>query len=593
MGVRSCNDDEETSGMTNAGAEPGATVAHRRAWWRMAIAGLPLFAAACQEPAPAEPAREPADLILLDGAVYTQDAANTRASALAIRDGNIVAVGSDADVSAAYEGPSRDLGGRMVLPGFHDAHAHPISGGMQMNRCDLAEIPTVEAILDEVRRCDQSLPPGAWLIGGGWNLSLFPEANADKALLDGISTERRIFLQAADGHSAWVNSAALAAAGITKDTPDPHNGVIERNAEGEPSGTLRETAQGLVEGVLPPPTEDERIAGALAGLAVANGFGITSIADAAVDAATLATWRALEKDGRLTARILAYMAADGSPIGEAALDLIDPASRGSGALVRTDAAKIFLDGVLEGETAALLEPYLDGDGASGTLNLPSEKLRELVTELDARNVQVMMHGIGDRAVRDGLDAIEAARKANGVRDNRHHIAHLQLVHPDDYPRFAALGVTANFQSLWAFPDQYITGVNLPQVGQERVDRMYPIASIQRAGARIVFGSDWFVSSMNPLLAIETAVTRQAPDGSGDAVLNTNERISLETALAGYTREGAWIMHQEDRTGSLERGKAADVVVLARNLYEIDPREIGEVPVDLTVFAGKIVYERKE
>jgi predicted amidohydrolase YtcJ len=579
--------------MTSASAMPCVRMTCRRASWWSASAGVFLFVAACQDPAPPEPAREPADLILRNGAVYTQDAANTRASAVAIRDGKILAVGSDADIGGAYEGPSRDLGGRMVLPGFHDAHAHPISGGMHMNRCDLAEIATVEAILDEVRRCDQSLPPGAWLLGGGWNLSLFPEANADKALLDGISTERRIFLQGADGHSAWVNSAALAAAGITKDTPDPHNGVIERDAQGEPSGTLRESAQGLVESVVPSPTEAERIAGALTGLAVANGFGITSIADAAVDAETLATWRALEKDGRLTARIVANMVADGGPMGKGALELLDPASRGSGALVRTDAAKIFLDGVLEGETAALLEPYLDGDGASGTLNLSSDALRELVVELDARNVQVMMHGIGDRAVRDGLDVFDAARKANGVRDNRHHMSHLQLVHPDDYPRFGQLGVTANFQALWAFPDKYITEVNLPQVGQERVDRMYPIASIQRAGGRLVFGSDWFVSSMNPLLAIETAVTRQDPNGGADAALNASERIPLDVALAGYTREGAWIMHQEDRSGSLEPGKVADVVVLARNLYEIEPRDIGEVPVDLTVFAGKVVHERKE
>jgi predicted amidohydrolase YtcJ len=564
-----------------------------QASWRVACAGAVVLLVACEKPAPPEPAREGVDLILLNGVVYTQDAAGTRASALAIRDGKLLAVGSDVDIGAAYEGPTRDLGGRMVLPGFHDAHAHPISGGMQMNRCDLAEIPTVEAILDEVRRCEQELPADAWLLGGGWNLSLFPEANADKTLLDGISTERRIFLQGADGHSAWVNSAALKAAGITKDTPDPHNGVIERDAEGEPSGTLRESAQGLVESVVPPPTDDERIAGALAGLGVANGFGITSIADAAVDAETLATWRALEKDGRLTARIVANMVADGGPMGKGALELLDAAGRGSGALVRADAAKIFLDGVLEGETAALLEPYLDGDGATGTLNLPADALRDLVVELDARNVQVMMHGIGDRAVRDGLEAIEAARKANGARDNRHHISHLQLVHPDDYPRFGQLGVTANFQALWAFPDKYITDVNLPQVGQERVDRMYPIASIQRAGGRLVFGSDWFVSSMNPLLAIETAVTRQDPNGGADAVLNASERIPLDIALAGYTREGAWIMHQEDRTGSLEPGKAADIVVLARNLYEIDPREIGEVPVDLTVFAGKVVYERKE
>jgi len=203
-----------------------------------------------------------------------------------------------------------------------------------------------------------------------------------------------------------------------------------------------------------------------------------------------------------------------------------------------------------------------------------------------------MHAIGDRAVREGLDALQAARDANGDRDNRHHISHLQLIHPDDYPRFGTLGVAANFQALWAFPDQYITEINLPVVGQERVDRMYPIGSILRAGGTVVFGSDWFVSSMNPLLAIEVAVTRQDPEGTGDgAVLNSLERVPLDVVLAGYTREGARLMHQEHLVGTLEAGKLADLVVLERDLHAVPPHEIGEVPVALTLFEGRIVYER--
>jgi len=546
---------------------------------------------ACDRPSPQPeaPARAAADLILRNGAVYTMDAASTRASAIAIRDGLIVAVGSDAQIDAAFAGPTRDLGGAMVLPGFHDTHAHPIFGGLQLNRCDLAPLATVDAILEKVRACDRALPEGQWLLGGGWNLSLFPEANADKSLLDGIAADRPMFLVGADGHSAWVNSGALAAAGVTADTPDPVNGIIERDAKGEPSGTLRESAQNLIEAVLPPTSPEERLAGAVAGLAVANGFGVTSIVDASVDADGLAAWNTLAADGRLTARVVASISTSGGL--DATLALADPASRGSTSLVRTDAAKIFLDGVLEGETAALLEPYIGRDGANGQLVQPWEQLRDLVVALDARNIQVHMHAIGDRAVREGLDAIQAAREANGPRDNRHHISHLQLVHPDDYPRFGQLGVAANFQALWAFPDKYITDVNLPVVGQERVDRMYPIGSILRAGGAIVFGSDWFVSSMNPLLAIEVAVTRQDPGGEGDAVLNERERVPLELVLAGYTREGARLMHQEDRVGTIEPGKVADLVVLERNLFEIEPREIGEVPVTLTLFNGQVVYER--
>lgn len=552
--------------------------------------GLLLGMAACGAPEP--PPREAADLILTNAVVYTLDSQYPWATALVIRDGLIVAVGNDRELLEEYEGRVLDLEGKMVLPGFHDAHAHPVYGGLLLNRCDLSPLTSVDAILARVRDCDAALAEGEWLLGGGWNLSLFAEANPGKDLLDAVSAERRIYLRGADGHSAWVNGAALTAAGITADTVDPTNGIIERDAAGEPSGTLRETAMALVEAVLPETTAEERLAGALAGLRMANAFGITSFIDASVDRATLETWQTLAADGRLTARVVASIGADGDMLGPPDLSLLDPASRGSGALVRANAAKIFLDGVLEGETAALLEPYIGRGGASGAMNMPWEQLRDLVIDLDARDIQVHMHAIGDRAVREGLDAIEAAREANGPKDNRHHISHLQLVHPDDYPRFRQLEVFANFQALWAFPDAYITDVNLPVVGQARVDRMYPIASIHRQGGTLVGGSDWSVSSMNPLLAIETALSRQAPDDESEATLNEEERVPLPVMLAAYTRNGALLMHQEDRVGSIERGKYADLVVLEHNLFDVDVREIGEVEVVMTLFEGRIVYERE-
>lgn len=569
----------------------------RRPWCPAGVLGclsgaLLVLLAACGSPPPL-PEPERADLILLNGSVYTLDPQTPWATAVAIRDGVIVAVGSDQAVTEEFAGPARDLEGGMLLPGFHDAHTHPIYGGMLLNRCDLSPLGSVDAILEQLRACEAALEADEWLIGGGWNLSLFPEANPGKDLLDAIAPERRIFLRAADGHSAWVNGAALAAAGVSADTPDPANGIIERDAAGEPSGTLRESAMALVEAVLPETTAEERLEGALKGLAVANAYGITSLIDASVGAEELATWRALAADGRLTARVVASVGMEGGLVATGDKALLDPASRDTDALVRAHAAKIFVDGVLEGETAALLEPYIGRDGAAGTLIRPWEQLRDLVVELDARNVQVHMHAIGDRAVREGLDAIEAAREANGERDNRHHISHLQLIHPDDYPRFRQLGVAANFQALWAFPDAYITDVNLPVVGQERVDRMYPIASIHRQGGSVVGGSDWSVSSMNPLKAIETAVTRQDPDSldPADPVLNDMERVPLPVMLAAYTRNGAELMHQEDRVGSIEVGKLADLVVLEQNLFEVDPRAIGDVAVVLTLLGGRTVYER--
>jgi predicted amidohydrolase YtcJ len=534
------------------------------------------------------PPRQNVELILHNGAVYTMNAARPQVQAIAIDARRIVALGSDEEISHAYRGQvDVDLKGQMVLPGFHDAHMHPVHGGIELAQCNLTDLDSIEAITKKVGECDKDSPGSGWLIGAGWNLSLFPQANPSKELLDAISTERPIFLGGADGHSSWANSKALTLAGIERETPNPHNGIIERNAKGEASGTLRESAQDIVRAVIPPLTAEARRDGLLRGLRMGNGFGITSFVEAAAGSEELAAYRALDSRGELTARVVASIAVTNAD----ADALMNPQDRGSDAKLRTDSAKIFVDGVLEGETAALLEPYLDNPGFSGDLKTSPEELTARVVALDRRGIQVHMHAIGDRAVRVALDAVEAARKANGPSDNRHHIAHLQMIDPLDRPRFAQLGVIANFQALWAFPDQYITDVNLPQVGQARIDQMYPIGDVLRAGGRIAGGSDWSVSSMNPLLAIETGVTRSDPSGRITGVLNASERVSLQDMLAAYTINGAYLMHQEKLTGSLEVGKAADVIVLERDLFKIPPEEIGEVAVTRTIFDGATVYSR--
>ena len=263
----------------------------------------------------------------------------------------------------------------------------------------------------------------------------------------------------------------------------------------------------------------------------------------------------------------------------------------TGPRLRADAIKIFVDGVLEGETAALLSPYLTKPGYTGTITMPAADLNAAVTRFDAMGLQVHMHAIGDAAMRAGLDAFAAARTANGVKDNRHHISHLQLIHVDDIPRFKELGVAANFQSLWAWPDDYIMKLNMPQVGPERVNRMYPIGSVHRSGGRVVGGSDWSVSTVNPLAAMEVAITRQDPDNVRTDVLNAGERVDLATMIAAYTIEGAWLMHQEKETGSIEVGKAGDIVVLDKDLFKVPAAELDSVLVDLTMLDGKPVYER--
>lgn len=545
-----------------------------------AMLSVVLLCGACAQP-------EAVDLLLLGAKVYTADVSAPWAEAVAVRDGRIVAVGARAELESKFSATSTlDLDGMMVLPGFHDAHVHPLYGGVELGQCDLNDLGSVDALLAKIGACHEALPDGAWLVGGGWDLSLFADAHPRKELLDAIAGERPIALGGADGHSSWVNSRALALAGIDASTANPPKGVIERDpASGEATGTLRESAQELVRAVMPPLSTAEREAGLARGLSMANGFGITSFIEASADADTIAAYRALAQQGKLTARVVASVASDADNRDA----LVSPNDRGKGGALRLDAVKIFVDGVLEGETAALLAPY--ARGGSGELIPTADELNAAVIDLDGRNVQVHMHAIGDRAVRTALDAIEAARKANGVRDNRHHIVHLQLIDPADYPRFAQLDVTANFQALWAFPDRYITDVNLPAVGQARVDLMYPIGALYRAGARIVGGSDWSVSSMNPLLAIEVGVTRSDPNGEIASVLGVDQNVSLDVMLAAYTREAAWLMHQEHEVGTIAPGKLADLVVLDRNLFEIPASGISDAQVVMTLLGGETVFAR--
>jgi hypothetical protein len=536
----------------------------------------------------------PADTVLVNGGIYTVDARRSWAQAAALRNGRIVAVGSNAEIRA-HQGPGTaviDLTGRLALPGFHDSHVHVASAGLAEMQCPLYLLRPVEAILAAVAKCAQQAKNG-WIIGDGWDLSLFESSNPRKELLDNVVPDRPVILIGGDGHSGWANSRALALAGITATTLDPPNGRIERDPKtGEPSGTLRETAMDLVMDKVPPATPETLRQGLKLGLQRANEAGITSFIEASADDAGLDTFKAVLASGELSAKVLLSLTY--GTFGSADFEgLLSRAKSLTGPRLKANSIKIFVDGVLEGETAALLVPYLTIPTSRGSLNMPAADLTNAVIRFDAMGLQVHMHAIGDGAVRAGLDAVAAARARNGMSDGRHHIAHLQLVHPDDIPRFAALGVAANFQALWAYPDEYIMDLNLPQVGPERVNRMYPIASLRRTGARIVAGSDWSVSTINPWPAIQVALTRQHPDGTRKEVLNESERVDLATMIAAYTMEGAWLMRQEAETGSIEVGKAADILVLDRDVFRLPAAQIGRTLVDLTLVDGSVVYRRPD
>ena len=543
---------------------------------------------------------EPADLALTGGAVYTLDAARSWAQAVAIRAGRIVYVGSDAGIAPWIGAKTRvvALGGRMLLPGFQDAHVHPMSGGLELTLCDLNDLATRAAVVEKVRAC-AAQQPGEWLVGGGWALPIFPGGNPDRELLDELSPQRPAYLSAADGHSSWVNSRALALAKVDAETPDPPNGRIERDpASGEPTGTLRESAMDLVAGLLPRPTPAELEAGLRRALAHLNRLGITAAQEASADRAGLEAYRATERRGDLTLRIVAALGSARiaeelppearSDAGAIAARLAALRSEFASPRLRPTAAKIFADGVIEARTAAMLEPYLDRPGWRGEPNLPPDELDALVAALVRQGFSVHIHAIGDRAVRMGLDALEAAGARRGAAGLRHQLAHIEVIQPEDMPRFRTLGVIANFQPLWAYADPYITDLTLPAFAPETVRRIYPIGSAEQAGAPLAFGSDWSVTSADPLRGIQVAVTRQGLDGKPEPFL-PDEAIRLDTALAAYTIGSAHALGLEAETGSIEIGKLADLVVLSHDLFALPPTRIATARVLLTLLEGDPVH----
>jgi predicted amidohydrolase YtcJ len=540
------------------------------------------------------PAAPGADTVFRGGAVYTVDDDRSWAEAVAISDGEIVFVGSDEDVVALIGADTEviEIDGKMLMPGFHDAHAHVRHGGSSLLGCSLHAYEDVAAIRSRLAECVSSgdYGPDDWVTGGGWQLAAFPDGAPHAALLDEIFGGRPAFFNDAFGHNAWVSTRALELAGIDATTPDPPQGVIVRNPEtGEPSGTLRDGAMALVEDILPAEDEADRYASLVAGLQEANSFGITAYIDPGVMQSSLGLYQAAASRDELTARVVASL----SPLDEQAnkfgpelFDLLAVRDRYRSDYLDVDSVKVYIDGVIETRTSFMLEPYLDGS------NFPpfyeQEELNNLYERLDGMGLQIHTHAIGDGAIRSALDAYEHALFANGPNDNRHQMVHLQLIDADDIPRFGELNVAANFQCLWCYPDVYID-LAVDIVGASRVQAFYPVRSVKNSGGLIVGGSDWDVSSLNPLDAIETAIRRQDPFEESGRVLGENEEIDLAAALDMYTRNSAHIMRLEQKTGSIEVGKRADLIVLDRNLFDIPVSEINETRVLLTLMDGRTVY----
>jgi predicted amidohydrolase YtcJ len=524
--------------------------------------------------------------------VYTVDAARSWASAVGVRDGRIVYVGSDS-LPPGLIGSNTEvvnLQGKMLLPAFEDGHVHPIDSGVELGDCTLDDLTTAAAIADSIRACARSHSDWAWIRGGGWQLPVFKDANPSKAFLDQAVSDRPALLYAADGHSAWANSKALALAKIGKNTPDPPHGRIERDpVTREPSGALREDAVSLVAKLVPERTATELAAGLERAEKLANGFGISTVFSAATDEAELRTYTDADRKGTLTLRVIAAIHLD-DPLPDSLLPkLRELRSRYTTAHVHPTAVKLFADGVIESRTAALLAPYRGLHRNAGTPIYEPDRLKDLAAELDREGFQIHVHAIGDWAIRMTLDAFAYARARNGAHDGRHTITHLELIDPDDIPRFRQLGIIANFEAFWANGDEYLTKLTEPALGPTRSRWLYPIASVLQTGAVVSGGSDWSVSSLNPLDAIEVGITHRQPDQPNQRPWNPAERVDLATMIAMYTINAAYQNHLEQETGSIAVGKLADLIVLNRNLFTIPTAEIHKVRVERTLIEGKTVF----
>ena len=554
--------------------------------------------------------RGQAELLFCNGPIFDGHRFVPEGSAVRVRDGRITAVERPA---AGAAGPVTvvDLDGGTLLPGFIDAHVHPVFGGEQMRRCDLSGARSLPEYLDIIAAYLQRHPGDGWVTGGGWSMEAFPGGVPAAASLDSLVPDRPVFLPNRDGHGAWVNTRAMQLAGIDATTPDPADGRIERDQHGDPVGMLQEGAAQLVSRLIPAATEDGRDQALLAGQAYLLSMGITGWQDAIVGRVhgsgdQLPAYLRAADNSRLKANVVGalWWARDrGLDQLPELIERRDLAGNGrrrpadGRSRFRATSVKMMLDGVAENHTAAMLEPYLDGHGCqtevTGLDFIDPHELPRYVTELDRAGFQVHFHALGDRAVRNALDAIEAARRGNGDSGLRHHLAHLQVVHPDDIPRFAQLGATANIQPLWAAHEPQMDELTIPFLGGRRAAWQYPFASLQQAGAALCAGSDWPVSSPNPLWGAHVAVNRFAPDANEAARDNPflpEQRLELAAVLAAYTSGSARINGLESLTGAIRAGLDADFAIVDADLTHIHRHEIGSAAVRQTWVRGELVYQ---
>ena len=529
-----------------------------------------------------------ADLVIEDAQIYTPDG---WATTLAIADGAIIAVGNEDDIALhrAVSTMVLDLDGRMVMPGLHDMHVHPMGAGMAQSACDIPHGSGAEAALAVIKECVDEAEPGAWITGGGYDNNSLGVAPT-RALLDEVAPDNPVILRDISGHSAWANSRALAIAEIDPKTTDPEGGIIERDASGLPTGVLRESAAMLVSTRIPEASVEEGAAALAWSIDEMASFGITAFDDAGVSETTARAYNLIADRGELGLRVRGCLwGRDMTLIArhmQFARDNFSPTC-----------VKLMLDGVpTDGHTAAMVEPYVDaGDSEHdqtarerGLLMVPQDELNDLVADLDRRGFTVKFHAAGDAAVHAGLNAIEYARDTNGFSGQYHNVGHNSFVQMSDIGRARDMFASFEFSPYIWYPSPIIGDIRRA-VGEERMERWIPVKDAIDAGALVVPGSDWsVVPSVNPWIAIETLVTRQVPGGGGET-LGAQERITLEQAVDIFTRQSAQQMNFGHATGTIETGKLADIIVLDQNIFEVPITDVHDTKVLMTFVNGELVY----
>jgi predicted amidohydrolase YtcJ len=525
---------------------------------------------------------EPADVVLVGGAVWT--GTGTRATAVAVRDGRVAAVGEDAAVERLAGGGTErvDLAGRLVVPGFMDNHTHFIDGGFELAGVQLRDAATpaefTRRIADHARR-----HPGEWVVGGTWDHELWGGELPHRGWIDSLTPDSPVFVSRLDGHMGLANTRALALAGVTERTPDPAGGTIVRDRDGRPTGILKDAAMRLVFVAIPDPTEPELDRALDAAVRHALQHGVTHVTDMG-SWAGLETYRRAARAGRLPLRVYAAV-----PIAswDRLAGYVAQQGRGDHRLA-WGAVKGFVDGSLGSTTAWFYAPYDDAPGTSGLTVTDTAELRHQILASDSAGLHVMVHAIGDRAIDWLLDVFAEARAGAGRPNQRFRVEHAQHLTAGAIARFGAEGVVPSMQPYHAIDDGRWAA---KRIGAERIKTTYAFRGLLDAGARLTFGSDWTVAPLDPLAGIYAAVTRRTLDGANPKGWVPEQRITIEEALAAYTRDNAWAAYLEDVLGTLEQGKYADLVVLGEDLRAVDPARIAEVRVDLTMVGGEIVYRR--